>query len=118
MEKKKSEELAFMREEGALVIQAHPFREARYIDHIRLYPRQIDGVEVINACRTDLENQLASVYAQSYGLLKTAGSDNHCAGAIPRLSGIETEEEIRSPEDYARLLREHKVCIFDRKNSL
>ena len=31
----KTEELALMMEEGAFVIQAHPYREAHYIDHIR-----------------------------------------------------------------------------------
>ena len=39
MEMKKTEELALMMENGALVIQAHPFREATYIDHLRLFPR-------------------------------------------------------------------------------
>ena len=36
-EMKKSEELKLLRENGALVIQAHPYREAVYIDHIRLF---------------------------------------------------------------------------------
>ena len=115
MEMKKSEELAFMRSEGALVIQAHPFREAAYIDHIRLYPRQIDGVEIINAGRKDDENRLAAIYARAYGLLETAGSDNHSAGAAPRLCGVETEEPICSPEDYIRLLRAGKTQIFDQR---
>ena len=39
MEMKKTAELTLMASEGALIIQAHPFREATYIDHIRLFPR-------------------------------------------------------------------------------
>ena len=34
-----SDFLRFLCDNGALVIQAHPFREAGYIDHIRLFPR-------------------------------------------------------------------------------
>ena len=33
---KASEFLSFARESGAFIVQAHPFREARYIDHIHL----------------------------------------------------------------------------------
>ena len=45
------EKLIFLKENGALIIQAHPFREANYIDHIRLFPRQVDGVEVMEVTR-------------------------------------------------------------------
>ena len=69
---KKSEELQLMMDAGALVIQAHPFREASYIDHIRLYPRHVHGVEVYNACRKDFENQMALQYADAYGLIHFA----------------------------------------------
>ncbi len=72
-----TERLAFMKEAGALIIQAHPFREARYIDHIRLFPRSVHGVEVCNACRTDFENKMAKHYADSYALIHFAGSDAH-----------------------------------------
>ena len=54
----KRKELEFMAENGALVIQAHPYREAGYIDHIRLFPRNIHGVEITNANRTDEENAI------------------------------------------------------------
>ena len=43
--------LALARGCGALCIQAHPYREANYIDHIRLYPSDVDGMETINAAR-------------------------------------------------------------------
>ena len=63
MDMKKSDELTFMMEQGALVIQAHPYREASYIDHIRLFPRCIHGVEIVNACRSEEENQMAKIFA-------------------------------------------------------
>ena len=85
---KKSEELPLLMQSGALVIQAHPFRQAAYIDHIRLFPSCVHGVEVINACRTDEDNRMAELYAEHYGLLKFAGSDNHVAGALKKRAGM------------------------------
>ncbi|MBR5539234.1 MAG: histidinol phosphatase, partial [Clostridia bacterium] len=70
MEMKKSIELPFLMEQGALVIQAHPFREASYIDHIRLFPRGVEGIETVNACRKESENKMADIYAEHYGFLK------------------------------------------------
>ena len=66
MDMQKSEQLKFFMENGALVIHAHPFREAGYIDHIRLYPRCVHGVEVLNATKTDFENKMAKIYAEEY----------------------------------------------------
>lgn len=62
---------------GGYTVHAHPFREADYIDLIRLFPRKVDAVEVLNACRTKFENKQAGKYADEYGLKKTCGSDNH-----------------------------------------
>lgn len=111
MELGKKEELALMRSEGAFVVQAHPYREAGYIDHIRLYPRSVDAVEVINASRIDFENRLADQYADNYGLLKTGGSDNH-HGFASRLAGMECEEPVMTEADYGRLVREGKARVF------
>ena len=44
-----SARLTYLKENGALIIQAHPYREAGYIDHIRLFPRHVEGVEIFNA---------------------------------------------------------------------
>ena len=73
----KSRELPLLMEAGALVVQAHPFREANYIDHIRLFPRCVHGAEIVNANRTDFENEMARRYAESYGLLAFAGTENN-----------------------------------------
>lgn len=107
---KKTEELAFMMIEGAFIIQAHPYREAHYIDHIRLFPRSVHGVEVINSSQTEQANDMADIYADRYGLLKTAGSDNHWGseifsklrekGLTPEIAGMSSEKEIRSVQDF------------------
>lgn len=99
---KKTQQLQLLLDAGALVIQAHPYREASYIDHIRLFPRHVQGVEVYNACRTELENEMARVYADAYGLLHFAGTDNHRAGAMPRLAGMESPEPITDEQDFIK----------------
>lgn len=112
----KKEELALMSEHGALIIQAHPYREASYIDHIRLFPRSVDGVETYNAHRSDEENSLAKIYADFYGLLYFAGSDNHCASAQACLAGICCDEPIDSIEDFIEKVKGKKTNIFTLTN--
>ena len=112
MEMKKSEELKYLMENGALVIHAHPYREAGYIDHIRLFPRCVDGVEVFNACRSELENKMADIYADNYGLIKFAGSDNHAGSALKKLSGIETDMPITDENDFIERVRKGNFKIF------
>lgn len=105
MEMKKTEELPFMMEAGALTAQAHPYREANYIDHIRLLPRSVQAVEIVNANRTELENRMAADYCRAYGLIPMAGSDNHSAAGQRRLAGMEFETPLRDEKDFcARIL--------------
>ena len=112
MEMKKSEELPFLMSEGALVVHAHPFREAGYIDHIRLYPRGIQGVEVLNACRTEFENRMAEQYAASYGFCRTAGSDNHTGEGRKLLAGMEWDTPLRDEADFIARVKAGTGHIF------
>lgn len=112
----KKEELIFLRNSGALIIQAHPFREASYIDHIRLFPREIEGVEVVNASRTDFENHLADIYAENYGLLKVAGSDNHIASKQKKLAGLCFNRKLENEKDFIDLIRNEQYKIFTQEN--
>lgn len=112
MQMKRSEELTFLAENGALIIHAHPFREAKYIDHIRLFPRHVHGVEVINACRTEFENEMARLYAESYSLPVFAGSDNHRGPRQSALAGICTETPIESEADFIQKYRNGETTIF------
>ena len=112
MDMRKSQELALMRECGALIVQAHPFREAAYIDHIRLFPRQCDGVEVANATRSDFQNEMAEKYADHYGLLKLAGSDNHRGPNQKKLAGICCDEPITGVADFIEKVKAEKTRIF------
>lgn len=112
MEMKKSAELPYLIENGALVIQAHPFREAKYIDHIRLFPRAVHGVEVMNACRTDFENAMAEQYAQNYHLLPFAGTDNHLGANVKKLAGLRFETPLRGDLDFVDRVKNGEMEIF------
>lgn len=102
-----------MRADGGFIVHAHPFRERDYINHIHLFPRDIDGVEAVNGgqLHDPRMNERAAIYAQMYGLPVTAGSDSHHLSNLFG-SGIETEEPIREPLDYLRLMREGKVKLL------
>ena len=108
--------LRYVRSQGALVIHAHPFREAPYIPYIQLLPRQVDGVEILNACRKDFENERAAEYARNYGLPVFAGGDNHSAAKQTRLCGIDTEEPLESIQDFIRVFRAGKYRLFDTRD--
>ena len=109
---KKSDELKYIRENGGFVVQAHPFRQAGYIDHIRLFPDATDGVEVINACRKDEENKMAELYASFYGFFKTGGTDNHLGSKIPKLAGMESKTQINSEAEFIEAVKNNKMKIF------
>lgn len=108
----KSEELSYFMRKKALVIQAHPFREADYIDHLRLFPRCVHGAEVLNANRTDFENKMAEMYAENYGLLAFAGSDNHLGKRQKKLAGMCSDAPIVSEQDFVRRVKNGEMQIF------
>lgn len=114
---KKSLQLPFLMRHGALIFQAHPFREDPWIDHIRLFPC-VQGVETINACRDDFVNQMAELYADHYGKLKIAGTDNHSGARVRRLAGIATDTPIVSVQDFIDKATSGKTRMFLEKNPL
>lgn len=118
MEMKKSEELPFLMEQGALVIQAHPYREASYIDHIRLYPRSVHGVEIVNSSRPEAENSLAAFYADQYRLLHFAGSDNHVGIRRENLAGMRCREAVTDERDFVNKVLAGQAEPFTLTNPL
>ena len=113
MDMKKSEKLKFMMDSGALVIHAHPYREDSYIDHIRLYPRCVHGVEVINANRKPLENRMAKIYAENYGFLEIAGSDNHHGPVQKELAGVLFEKPLENEADFVERVKNGEAKVFE-----
>ncbi|HHT35837.1 MAG TPA: PHP domain-containing protein [Firmicutes bacterium] len=96
---------------GGFIAHAHPFREADYIDLIRLLPRKVDAVEVINSCRTDFENALADQYADNYHLLKIAGSDNH-VGYLETFAGLELPRPAENICDLLNAVKTGAAKVF------
>ena len=110
-----SELLLFIKNSGALVIQAHPFRLAGYIDHIRLFPHCIHGVESLNACRDGFTNEMGALFAEKYDLLEIAGTDNHIGDKQKRLAGMEFATPMKDEKDFVRriLAREGRQFYID-----
>ncbi len=117
MDMKKSEELPYIMENGGYVVHAHPYREAGYIDHIRLYPREIHGVEVLNSSRTDFENHMAELYAENYGFTRTAGSDNHHGPMHTKnIAGMMSDTPIADEADFVERVKNGTMEIFKLEN--
>ncbi len=110
--------LRAVRGAGAIVIHAHPYRRAGYIDMIRLLPDEVDGVEIFNASRPDMDNELARVYAEAYGLAPSAGTDNHGRGR-GRFGGVSSPRRFEDAYDMARaiLAREVTITCIDRDDT-
>ena len=90
---------------GGCVIQAHPFRMRDYMDRIRLGLRYCDGIEAANAGNEPMDDARARLYAEEFGLLMTAGSDNHKGSGWP-LYGVELEKRLTSIQDYVKIILE------------
>ena len=112
MEIKKSQELSMMMDAGALIIQAHPFRESPWIDHVRLFPKQVHGVEIRNSNRPKEENRMAKLYADHYGLLEFAGTDNHKGPAQKRLAGMCCQEPVKDVQDFIAKVKSKEASVF------
>ncbi len=72
---------------GGYIIHAHPFRESPYTKVLRIFPREVDAMETVNAVNTDFENQISEYIATRYNVTKVCGTDNH-VGLTKRLAAI------------------------------
>ena len=104
----------YCRARGYIAIQAHPFRTAAYIPHIRIFDR-VEGIEIFNACRTESENTLARFYAQETGKIPFGGSDAHRSN-LTRLSGVALDEKVKDEAHFVELLRQGSHEIVCREN--
>ena len=98
--------MQFLRDNGACVVQAHPFREAGYIDHIRLFPRCVDGVEILNVM-----NDMAKLYAQNYQLAPTCGTDIHRINHPAELFAFCPKTKITAETDLLGILQSGEYSL-------
>ena len=95
-----------MRENGVVVVQAHPFREADYIPNPGALPHEfLDGAEVFNRGNSTAEmNQKALEFANEHNLIKTSSADAHWPDHIP-YGVILAKKRITNEKELADLLR-------------
>ncbi len=89
------------RQDGAVLIQAHPFRKCC----VPVAPYLVDGIEVVN--RHDVHtnrNEYALALADRYNMLKTSGTDFHDP-EDQCIAGIEADWLPKDSMELAQLIR-------------
>lgn len=98
-----------VRSAGGLLIQAHPFRNHMVVTP----PELLDGVEVYNGTHTHalFRNEMAMLWADHYGLIKTSGSDLH-GEHYTITGGIESDAPITCNEDLVTTLKSGNYTLL------
>lgn len=93
---------AAVRASGALLVQAHPFRNGMAVTD----PALLDGLEIFNGnLGHGNRNEIARMWAEKFGLIPTAGGDCHSAKPEIGTSGILTDVPVTSNEQLLEILR-------------
>ena len=98
---------------GALMIQAHPYREASYITMPGPLPLEwLDGIEVYNVGNKDEANLLAQELAKKNPhFILTSGSDAHTVQRACT-AGIATDERIKNAAELAQVLKDGRYELI------
>lgn len=98
----------FAKNNGILVIQAHPHRDGCCIPT----PECVDGMEIYNSNPRHTDNShLSEQLVKEKGLYSSAGSDAHRLEDIGK-SGITTEKEIKTADDFISVIKSGKFEII------
>ena len=106
------DKLAFLKDAGALVIHAHPYRDWGEKSFLRLFPHHVHGVEMVNTSQSPFVNEMGKIYTKGYGLLPFAGSDNHAAHRKRVLGGMMSERPIESVADFVSAVKSGEMTPF------
>jgi len=104
---------SLVRKSGGFLAQAHPYRDAWYIEH--KFPVQhdlVDAIEVFNPLDTKKCNAKAFAFAQQHELPMQAGSDSHMVNHRIR-SGIFLDRKAESIYDIIRAIKAKKIILAD-----
>lgn len=116
MEMRISDLYALVCRSGGAMIQAHPFRQAGYLERICIYPKFCDGAEVINTANAVEDNKNAIWYAKRFGLFMTCGSDAHWSGRDD-LGGVYLPRKISDISEYVHMIKEkEEIELFTQKD--
>lgn len=112
MDKRIRDIVPFIHERGALIFQAHPFRNGMTVTD----PSLLDGIEAGNFCTThDSRNDIAQIWAKRYELLTVYGSDYHNK-CYMRGAGILTDDPITDNERLVSVLKSKSFMVTDGLN--
>ena len=76
-------------------------------------PELLDGVEVYNGSTShDSRNDIALMWAERHGLIKTSGSDYHNVELGLISGGIVTDEPIRTNSELLDILRTGRYTML------
>lgn len=93
---------------GIFLVQAHPHRDGVCYPT----PEFVDGMEIYNPNpRHEDHSDKTEAVVREYGLCVTGGSDSHRPEDIAR-SGVETEEEIKTTEDFVAAVKSGRATII------
>lgn len=103
----------YARQDGAILIQAHPCRNSCQPPCTPAEGRWLDGVEIFNGNpRAHNQNEKAEAFACSMGhLIRLSGSDCHQPEDIG-LGGIYTGRLPQNDRELVRLLKERKYTLI------
>ena len=101
----------FAKDHGILFYQAHPFRNGMMV----IKPELLFGIEILNGHpRHDSRNDIASQWAEKYGLHKIGGSDCHQIEDVGS-SGIITDYPVKTVDDLIHVLKNDLYTIFSNR---
>jgi predicted metal-dependent phosphoesterase TrpH len=96
------------RNEGLFIVQAHPYRDGESFPT----PEYVDAIEIYNSNPRHLDySDKSESIAKQFGLYVSAGSDTHAPEDIA-LSGIETDEEIKTSRQFIELVKNKNVRLI------
>ena len=105
-----------MREDGAFIVHAHPFRRAYYIDPFVPQPELYDGIEVFNARNADHAwDRRALKMAQSHNRIMTAGSDAHEVSEVSE-GAVELPWPVHDMPGLIEALRTQRCGVIEQFN--
>ena len=101
-----------VRKNGGFLAQAHPFRDAFYIQNpYPVAPHLIDAVEVYNVADTRESNSRALDFAAKHNLPKQAGTDAHRINGH-EYSGIKLKERANTIEDIINAIKSSNISLI------
>lgn len=113
------EQLDIIHSFGGMVIQAHPFREASYINKVITYENDVDGLEIINATHSNpldgsrnkcVFDDMAVALGKKMNLPGTCGSDQHSVEAI--MGGMAFPTPLKDIHDYISRVKNREDYVL------